>query len=134
MHRISYNYSSVVKRESRIYNFGFGYIPGGVSVNFLKIIVPIFIFFLVIGYGLSLLLGISMFNPLSETFNVYYLLAWLALGGIASGILWGIEFAGFKLYEYLLAVMRPKKVINARTKKVRDLSNKKIDAIIIKRA
>ena len=106
-----YNYTSLKQRDTKIYSVGGKDIPGGLSVDFLKIVLPSFIVFVLIGCLLSIPFGISFFNFLDkEHFKVGYTLTFMALGiGIGYG-LYNIKFAGYRLYEYLFAYLRPKKV------------------------
>lgn len=107
---ILYNYSSLRNRDTKIYNIGGYNMAGGLSIEFLKVVAPVAGIFIAVGAVLSLLLGFSFFNPLSANFHAWYTIIWLALGiGIGCG-LWFIQFSGYRLYEYLIAYFKPKKV------------------------
>lgn len=117
-----YNYSSVMKREGRIYSLGLAYIPGGISVKFVKVVAPIFLGILLLGFLLSFPLGINMLNPLAANLSLWYLFTWVGIGFIAAWALWGIPLGGYRLYEYVLARMRVKHVISA-TSRLKDKKN-----------
>lgn len=106
---IVYNYSSLRNRETKIYNIGGYNMAGGLSIEFLKIVAPVVLVILAIGFVLSLFLGISFFNPFSENFVPWYTLTFVGLGVGVGCALWFIKFAGYRLYQYLLAYIRPKK-------------------------
>lgn len=140
MRRYYYNYTKLMKREKRIYNAGFE-IPGGISYTVFKVCVPIFLVIVLIGWFISLFFNINMFNPLEDNFNLTYTLIIFVIGiGIAGSLYW-IEFGGYRLYEYLIAYMRPKKVITNQESsdgkhirnKVRNLTNIKYKTIVRKK-
>ncbi|MBQ8218160.1 MAG: hypothetical protein IJZ79_02540 [Bacilli bacterium] len=107
---IIYNYSSLQKRDTKIYNVGGYNIAGGFSVEFLKVVGPVALAIIAVGFLLSLPFGISFFNPFSANFVTWYTVLWLILGiGTGCG-LWYIQFAGYRLYQYLGAYFKPKKV------------------------
>jgi len=107
---ILYNYSSLQKRDTKIYNVGGYNIAGGFSVEFLKVTGPVALIIVGVGFLLSLVFGISFFNPFAENFVWQYTVLWLALGIGAGCALWYIQFAGYRLYQYLAAYFKPKKV------------------------
>lgn len=107
---ILYNYSSLQKRDTKIYNVGGYNIAGGFSVEFLKVVGPVALAIIAVGFVLSLPFGISFFNPFSSNFKLWYTLTFLALGIGAGCALWYIQFAGYRLYQYLGAYFKPKKV------------------------
>ena len=107
---VLYNYSSLQRREAKIYNIGGYNISGGLSIEFLKVVAPVALVIVLIGFLLSLVLGISFFDPFDENFSAKYTLTFIVLG-IAVGMgLWKIQFAGYRLYQYLGAYFKPKKV------------------------
>lgn len=140
MRRYIYNYSRLMKRERRIYNAGFQ-ISGGVSVNFFKIWLPMSIGVFIIGWFISLIFKINMLNVLGENFNANYLIFWIVLSIGISSALYLFEFAGYKLYEYLYAYLRPKKVITnqnfiengKRIQRERKKTNVKIKSVVRKK-
>jgi len=107
---IIYNYSSLQKRDTKIYNVGGYNIAGGFSVEFLKVVGPVSAVVIGVGFLLSLVFGISFFNPFSDNFVAWYTIIWLILGIGTGCALWYIQFAGYRLYEYLGAYFKPKKV------------------------
>lgn len=128
---ILYNYSSLQKRENKIYNVGGYNIAGGLSVEFLKVVAPVTLVIILIGFILSLILGISFFNPLNEHFSAKYTLFFIVLGVAVGMGLWKIEFAGYRLYQYLGAYFKPKKIYYGDFKNTEvKLTNYKIKTFI----
>lgn len=107
---ILYNYSSLKKRDTKLYNVGGYNIAGGFSVAFLKVVAPVFLIGIVIGVILGLPFGINFFNPFSEHFVWQWTVFWLVIGILVGCGLWYIQFAGYRLYQYLIAYFKPKKV------------------------
>lgn len=105
-----YNYSSIQNRESKIYNVGGYNISGGFSVEFLKVVGPVVLIFIIAGAILSVILNISFFNPFSDRFIWQYTIFTIAIGIGVGCALWYIQFAGYRLYQYLGAYFKPKKV------------------------
>lgn len=107
---VIFNYTSLKNRETKIYSIGGQNFAGGISIEFLKIVGPVALVFIAIGFALSFVLGFNFYNPLAENFHAWYTLLFLGLGiGIGCG-LWYIQFAGYRLYQYLAAYFKPKKV------------------------
>lgn len=107
---IVFNYSSLQKRDTKIYNIGGYNIAGGFSVEFLKVVGPVALAIILVGLIISIPFGIDFINPLSKNFVAGYTVTWLILGiGIGCG-LWYIQFSGYRLYQYLVAYFKPKKV------------------------
>ncbi len=105
-----YNYTSLQTRDTKIYNVGGINMSGGMSVEFLKVVGPVVLIAILLGFLISIPFGIDFFNPFGEHFVPVYTIAWLVIGvGVGMG-LWKIQFAGFRLYQYLLAYIKPKKV------------------------
>jgi len=103
-----YNYTSIMQRDTKIYAIGGVGIPGGVSVTHLKVILPVVFLFLFVGSVVAWPLGIRMWNIMNN-WNWQYFCVWLALGLSSGLILWNVQFAGYRLFEYLLAYLRPRK-------------------------
>ena len=110
MNNILWNYTSLMKRDSKIYSIGGYGISGGISMNFAKVVVPVALIFIILGWIISIPFGVNMFNPFGDNWNFWYLIFFVGGGaGIGFG-LWNIQFAGYRLYQYLLAYFKPKKV------------------------
>ena len=77
---ILYNYSSLQKRDTKIYNVGGYNIAGGFSVEFLKVVGPVAIVVIAIGAILGLPFGISFFNPFGGHFKPAWTIFWLVTG------------------------------------------------------
>lgn len=107
---ILYNYSSLQKRDTKLYNIGGYQLPGGFSIEFLKVVAPAAIAVIAVGAVLSLPFGINFFNPFGPNFKLVWTLFWFAIGIGAGCALWYIQFAGYRLYQYLAAYFKPKKV------------------------
>ena len=107
---ILYNYSSLKKRDTKIYDVGGYKMAGGFSVEFLKVTGPVALIIIAIGFVLSLVFGISFFFSFDETFQLWYTLTFLVVGIAVGCGMWYIQFAGYRLYQYLLAYIKPKKV------------------------
>jgi hypothetical protein len=105
-----YNYTSLKNREAKIYNVGGYNLAGGMSIEFLKVVGPFAGIGIVLGMILGLPFGFSFFNIFSENFHWQWTVLWLALGIGTGCCLWYIQFAGYRLYQYLAAYFKPKKV------------------------
>lgn len=105
-----YNYTTLKSRDTKLYNIGGYSIAGGLSIEFLKVVLPIVIVFILLGYFISIPFGLSFFNPLAANFSAKYTIIWLALGIGVGCALWYIQFSGYRLYQYLIAYFKPKKV------------------------
>lgn len=107
---VLYNYSGLKQRDTKLYNIGGYNIAGGFSVNFLTVTGPVLILFIILGWLIGLIFNISFFNPFADNFNWVFTVVFIALG-IAVGLgLYKIQFAGYRLYQYLMAYFKPKKV------------------------
>ena len=104
-----YNYSGLKDRDTKIYNVGGYNIAGGFSVQFLTVVGPVFLIFLILGAILGAFFGISMI-PMTDGFSLKWLLFWLFAGIGIGCALWYIQFSGYRLYQYLIAYFKPKKV------------------------
>ena len=104
-----YNYSGLKDRDTKIYNVGGYNIAGGFSVQFLTVVGPVFLVFLILGAILGAFFGISMI-PMTDGFSLKWLLFWLFVGIGIGCALWYIQFSGYRLYQYLIAYFKPKKV------------------------
>ena len=126
-----YNYSTLRNRDTKIYNIGGYNMAGGFSVEFLKIVAPVAIGILLIGFLLSYVFNVSMFNPFNKNFSLMYLIVFLGLGIGAGCALWFIKFSGYRLYQYLYAYLKPKKVYSNefKTKEYKH-TNIKINATV----
>ena len=128
---ILYNYTSLKRRETKIYSVGGQSIAGGLSVEFLKVVGPVALIFIVIGFLLSLLLGWNFYNPLADNFHPWFTITILGLGIGIGCALWYIQFAGYRLYQYLAAYFKPKKVYTNAFKTTEfKFNNIKIKAIV----
>lgn len=107
---ILYNYSSLQKRDTKIYNVGGYNLAGGFSVEFLKVVGPVAVVVFILGGIIALPFGINYINPFGGHFIWQFTCFFLALGIGAGCALWYIQFAGYRLYEYLGAYFKPKKV------------------------
>lgn len=107
---VLYNYTSLRQRDTKIYNVGGYNLAGGMSVEFLKVVGPATIIGIILGAVIGLPFHISFFNPFSPTFNLNYTIFWICVGICVGCALWYIQFAGYRLYQYLAAYFKPKKV------------------------
>ena len=106
-----YSYSSIAKREKKIYSVGGTKISStGVSVTFMKVMGPVVALFLFTGEVIAMLLGKHYYNIFDNDFSIRYLLFWLISGITIGGSLWYIKIETYRLYEYLLAYFKPKKI------------------------
>lgn len=126
-----YNYSSLKTRDTKIYNVGGYNISGGMSVDFLKIVAPVAAVFVFVGFLISLVFRIDMFNPFGAHFVWQYTVFWIAIGiGVGCGLYY-IQFSGYRLYEYLIAYFKPKHVYkNDFRHSMFKLSNVKLKQLI----
>lgn len=104
-----YNYSGLKSRDTKIYSIGGYNVAGGFSVQFLTVVGPVFLLALIIGIIISIITGIS-YNPLSENFSIALVVLTLIFGIGGGCILWYVQFSGYRLYQYLIAYCKPKKV------------------------
>ena len=107
---ILWNYSGLKSRDTKIYSVGGYNIAGGFSVSFLAVLAPVTIVFLIVGGLLGMLFNISMINPLADNFSLTWLMVWLIPGMLIGYGLYRIQFKGYRLYQYILAYIKPKKV------------------------
>lgn len=128
---IIYNYTALKNNDTKIYNIGGKQLSGGISITFLKITAPVALVIIGIGYLISLALNFDFINPLAPNFHKYYTGGFLIVG-IGTGLaMWYVQFAGYRLYQYLLAYIRPKKVYTNRFRlEEYKLTNIKIKSII----
>lgn len=128
-----WNYTSLKTRDTKIYGVGGYNIAGGLSVEFLKVVAPITIGFMILGAIIGIPFNISFLNPFTQTKNFIwqYTVAWTGAGiGIGMG-LWYIQFAGYRLYQYLGAYFKPKRCYtNAFKLTTVKLNDIKINAFI----
>lgn len=104
-----YNYSSVFQRDSKVYEIGGVTLSDGIRTDRLKIMIPILLFFVFIGYNLGKLFGYSLFNVFSADFSLYYTTTILVLGLVVGIILYDVKITTIRLYEYLIAYFKPRK-------------------------
>lgn len=104
------NYTSVKNREQRLYELGGKKFSSGISISMLQFVVPVSVGIIIIGAIIAKFMGIAFFNPFNPNFKVGYTLFWLALSIGTALALYNIPVTGYRLYEYLLAYLRPKKV------------------------
>lgn len=128
---IIYNYSSLQRRETKLYDIGGYKIAGGISVGFIKVVGPVVIASILAGVIISLPFGISFFNPFSENFIMGWTMFWIIFGISIGCALWFIQFSGYRLYQYLAAYFKPKKVYMNTFKKAEvRLTTIKINAFV----
>jgi hypothetical protein len=72
-----------------------------------------------------------MWNFIGPNWNITWLLVWTLSGVIIGLALWNIQFSGYRLYEYLIAYLKPKKVYSNSIKhRFVTLTNLNIKAVI----
>ena len=128
-----WNYTSLKTTDTKIYGIGGYNIAGGLSIEFLKVVAPVAIGFMVVGGVIGMFFGISFLNPFSQDlkFVWQYTLSWTALGIGIGMVLWHIQFAGYRLYQYLGAYLKPKKCYSNDFKLTEyKLNNVKINAFV----
>ena len=107
---IIYNYTSLKQRDTKIYSVGGHSFGSGISVDFLKIVGPSTLLFIILGCIISIPFHINFFNVIGEHFVPGFTLTFIVLGvGIGCGLYY-IQFGGYRLYEYFFAYLKPKKV------------------------
>lgn len=110
MKNVLYNYSNLQKRDQKIYSIaGYG-LSGGMSVNFAKVVVPIALIIIIIGLIIGSIFGVNAINPFGGNWNWRFLVFIVILGNVVGLALWNIQFSGYRLYQYLIAYIKPKKV------------------------
>ena len=105
------NYTTLKSREQKIYKFGDTKLNGGqgIPLTTLYIVVPLGALTLIIGAIVGSIINKS-YIPWAENFGLFHTMFWLSLGPVIGLILYRCQFSGYRLYEYLLAYMRRKKV------------------------
>ena len=104
-----YNYTSLKTEDTKIYDIGGYSIPGGLSLEFTKVVAPVIVVFVIIGMLVGKLFHIPFFNFLDSNFKLWYTLLWTGGGALIGFGLWHIQFVGYRLYQYILAYIKPKK-------------------------
>lgn len=126
-----YNFSRLKQRDQKIYNIGGYNFANGISFNFLMVVAPVAIILILLFFLLSLAFGLNYFNPMAENFSAKYTIITLALSIGAGCALWFIRVSTYRLYEYLLAYIKPKKSYTNDFKlKEYKFTNVKIDSKI----
>ena len=130
---ILYNFSSLRRREKKIYSVAGTQISStGIGVTFLKVVAPCTLITTLLGVIICVIFGKNFFNPLGDYFNGKF--AVFSIGsGVGIGLAgWYIRVQTYRLYEYLLAYLKPKKTYHNlnTTKIVHDLYNIKTNGII----
>ena len=127
-----HNYTALKQRDMKIYNVGGYNISGGFSVEFLKVVGPVaialIIFFVLLAKFVFGLDYVSFSSPnFSATYTIFTLIISIA---IACG-LWYIQIGGYRLYFYLLAYIKPKKMYRLAFKETPIVfTNIKINAVV----
>ncbi len=128
---VLYNYSSLQNRETKIYNIGGYNLSGGFSVDFLKIVGPATVVGIILGIILGLPFGIRFIPFIGGKFIPAWTIAWIGIGAGIGCALWYVQFAGYRLYQYLAAYFKPKKVYMNDFKHTEiKLTNIKIDTLV----
>ena len=107
---ILYNYTSLKQRDTKIYNIGGYNLAGGLSVEFLKVVAPVFFIVMIIGWLISIPFGLNFLNPLGAKFVPEYTITFMVIGIGIGCALWYIPITGYRLYQYLGAYFKPKKI------------------------
>lgn len=128
-----YNYSSLRKRDKKIYSVAGTQVSStGISVTWLKVVAPTTIITTLIGALICVILGKKFMVPLHDDWNTNFTL--FAVGsGLGIGLaLWYIKVQTYRLYEYLIAYLKPKKTYhNLNTREIEyKLYKIKTDAIV----
>lgn len=128
-----FNYSSLRRRDKKIYSVAGTQVSStGLSVTFLKVVAPCALATTFLGVLICLVTGIPFMVPMKDGFNAYFTLFAIGSGtgvGLAG---WYIRVQTYRLYEYMIAYLKPKKTYhNLNTRNiVHHLHTCKIDAII----
>lgn len=117
-----YNYSALKQRDKKVYSVGGTRVSDtGISTTFLKLVVPSFLVFTIIGIFPAAIL------------SSWKVLLFFAILGIALGFaLWYIKIESYRLYQYLFAYLKPKKTyhnLNTRNKEY-NLHTHKVKGVI----
>lgn len=128
---VLFNYSSLKNRDTKIYSIGGHNIAGGLSINWISVVGPAILVFIILGWLISIPFKINFFNPLGDNFVPAFTLIFLGLGIVCGCLLWYVQFSGYRLYQYLIAYFKPKKVYTNEFKTREYKFNKiKIDSMI----
>ena len=128
-----WNYSSLRRREKKIYSLAGTQISStGISVSFLKIVAPFAIFTALIGIIICVILQKNLMFPLDKDFNFTFTIISIGSGTGVGLALWYIKVQTYRLYEYLIAYLRPKYTYhNLNTRNIKfDLNNVKEKGLI----
>lgn len=107
-----WNYTALKQRDKKIYSIGGSKISStGISISWLKIVAPCTLLTTILGVIIAALIGkMGFYRPLSGEFNLTYVLLSVC-SGLGLGLaLWYVKLESYRLYEYLYAYFRPKKV------------------------
>ena len=107
---ILYNYSSLRSGDSRIYSVaGTKVSSTGISTLWLKVIGAAITFGILVGILICIVTGRNFFNPLGPYFSLKFICFTIG-GGLGLGLLlWYMRIETYRLYEYLIAYIKPKK-------------------------
>ena len=126
------NYSAVVNRKEKIYNFGnLNLSNSGIEFDVFKWV------------GLGVIIGFiigTVFNLLTGTwrywgtnFSLPYLIITLGGGGALGFALYNVRIGGYQLYQYLFAYFRKKHVHNyTDLRDIQELHNHKVNTLVRK--
>ena len=128
-----YNYSKLRNRDKKIYSVAGTQISStGISVSFLRVVAPCTAFTIFLGVIGCIITGHNYFNILGSYFWLNYVL-FFTCSGLAAGLAgWYVKVQSYRLYEYLIAYLKPKYVYhteNSPFKRVK-YRNYKINGII----
>lgn len=130
---ILYNFSSLKTRDKKVYSIGGTHVSDtGISTSFLKVVGPAAAVILTLSIIICVILKKNFFNPLGPNFSFSYVIITLALGIGIGCALWYIKIEQYRLYEYLFAYLKPKKMyhtLNTRNQEIK-LSKHKVNGIV----
>ena len=108
-----YNYTALSDEDDKIYSIGGTKISStGISMASIKMIGPFIgggVFFLLV---ISIISGKQYWNPLGNDFSAGVLLWTVGLWGGIGAALFYIRVQSYRLYEWLIARLKPKYIYN----------------------
>lgn len=135
MRDLLFNYTSLVKRDQKIYEFGGTTISqSGISVSWLTVVAPTTVLGILVGILICVITGRNYFNPLQPYFSEWFIILTVGSGFGLGQLLYHVRVQNYRLYEWLFAVLRPKYIYNNSTPRVTSgrqrYTNIKIEGIV----
>lgn len=130
--RLSYSYSSIKNREKRLYSIsGTTVSTTGVTSSFIKILALNEIIFNIIGIIICLSLNNNFYLPITESgdINITFSVIFIGIPFIISSALYNIKVQHYRLIEFIIAYLKPKRHMNDQRKNLKQ-TNYSVDSLV----